>query len=255
MNANACTRAWLWRANHADNPISDYLHGPLGLMLGLSLAIHLLALIGFSLPAQQPQLALPGADLAIHLQYNQARTILETPRPTLKSVMAAVSRPAPVPVRMQTKPTKLQPPRQTIIKPEVITKTEQTDTTEIVTAKTGSQLQPFAPTSHEPTKKPASRINLSRVISRLQQDLKSYFYYPRLARRKNIEGGVILGFAINRQGKIKNIRIVKSSGFAILDTAAEDALRQLDQLHWEQDYLQRNNQHIELPVIYQLTES
>ncbi|NOZ37338.1 MAG: energy transducer TonB [Gammaproteobacteria bacterium] len=104
-------------------------------------------------------------------------------------------------------------------------------------------------------KKTTSRINLSQVISRLQQDLKQYFYYPRLARRKNIQGAVILGFAINRLGEINNIRIVKSSGFAVLDIAAEDALRQLDQLHWEQGYLQRNNQHIELPVIYQLTES
>lgn len=225
-------------------------------MLGLSLVIHLLGLaIWHSLQAQPARLTLPVADISIHLQYNQTQTPLVSSPPAVTPPVATVSRSVSRPTLTHTTPAETNKPRQTFIKPSVIAKTRQTDFVKTVAVKAGSVPQPGTAISREPTKKPASHISLSRVISRLQRDLKQYFYYPRLARRKNIQGSVVLGFAISQQGKINHIRIVKSSGFAILDFAAEDALRKLNQLHWEQNYLQGNNQQIELPVTYQLTES
>lgn len=260
MNTGACTRPWWWRADHADNHlIRTYLHNPLWLMLGLSLGIHLLVLVWLTLQPQQIQFSLPVSELAIHLQDNQTKTALETSRPALKPVTTAVSR--PVPVRIKTTLAKTDALRHSLIKPKVIkpkvaAKTAQTEPAATAGAGTATTIAArSSPIKHVLSKKPAAQISLSRVISRLRQDLKQYFYYPRLARRQNIQGGVVLGFAINRQGKINNIHIVKSSGFAILDFAAEDALRQLDRLNWNRDYLQRNNRHIELPVIYKLTES
>lgn len=44
--------------------------------------------------------------------------------------------------------------------------------------------------------------------------------YPFLARKKGIEGTVITVFAINSQGYPKNVRVEKSSGSEILDSAA-----------------------------------
>lgn len=147
--------------------------------------------------------------------------------------------------------------RQTIIKSKATVKPAKIRSAETTFTKKAiiTAPQTFHMTDYKQARKPIARISLSRVISRLQHDLKQYFYYPRLARQENIQGAVILGFAINLQGEIKNIHLVKSSGFAILDNAAEDALRQLDQLNWGQDYLHRDNRHIELPVIYKLTES
>lgn len=251
---NAHSHARLWAASHRHKLASASARSPLALMLGLSLSIHLLGLaIWHHLQPTTTRPTLPLADLAIHLQYSPAKTTLETPRLVLKLATTAISRPDPKPARMRTKPAKA---RQSIVKPKATAKIAQIELAKTARAKKTTTIFPLSPTiNRKLAKNSTSRINLSRVISRLQQDLKQYFYYPRLARRKNIQGAVILGFAINRQGKINNVRIVKSSGFAILDIAAEDALRQLDQLHWEQDYLQRNNQHIELPVIYQLTES
>ncbi len=256
MNANACTHAWRWQAEHADNPppMSGYLHGPLGLMLGLSLAIHLLALIWLSLLPQPVPVTFPSADLAIHLQYGQAKTASQTSRPALKPVIVAASRPVPVPSLIRTKPVKA---RQPIIKPEIAVKPAQTEPAETAKIQKTTLTAPHASPAarHKLTEKPsAARFNLSRVISRVQQDLKQYFHYPRLARRKDIQGTVILGFAINLRGTLINIHVVKSSGFAILDMAAEDALLKLHHLDGYEGW-QADNHFLELPVIYRLTES
>ncbi len=249
----------MWRAKHADNRSSGYPH-LLGLPLGLSLAVHLLVLAIWltCLQPQQIPLAFPDTDLTIHLQNSlakaeqkpinrfPARNNRESHLTGLKMATVAVSRSA-----------EIKHARQTIIKPKAAVKPAKIKPAETTVTKktTITAAQPFHTAYYKQARKPIARISLSRIISRLQHDLKQYFYYPRLARRENIQGAVILGFAINLQGEIKNIHLVKSSGFAILDDAAEDALRQLDRLNWEQDYLQRDNRHIELPVIYKLTES
>ncbi len=49
--------------------------------------------------------------------------------------------------------------------------------------------------------------------------------YPERARRMGSEGRVILSFTVYEDGSIHDSRIVQSSGAAILDDAAQDALR------------------------------
>ncbi|PIQ94684.1 MAG: hypothetical protein COV68_03275 [Nitrospirae bacterium CG11_big_fil_rev_8_21_14_0_20_41_14] len=44
--------------------------------------------------------------------------------------------------------------------------------------------------------------------------------YPSLARKKRIEGTVITGFTINSKGYPQDIKVEKSSGYKILDSAA-----------------------------------
>ncbi len=237
--------------------MSGYLHGPLGLMLGLSLGIHLLVLIWLSLPPQHVPLTLASADLAIHLQYSRAKTTSQTSRPPLKPVITAASRPVPVPVLIRTKPVKTRESRPLITKPPVAVKPAQTEPAETTKIQKTTITAPHASPAarHKLTENPAAaRLNMSRVISRVQRDLKQYFYYPRLARRKDIQGTVILGFAINLRGTLVNIHVVKSSGFAILDMAAEDALLKLHHLDGYEDW-QADNHFLELPVIYRLTES
>ncbi len=48
--------------------------------------------------------------------------------------------------------------------------------------------------------------------------------YPRVARRLNYEGTVILLVTIAADGKVADIRIKHSSGYGVLDTAAEKAV-------------------------------
>ncbi len=247
MKTEPHNHQWMWRAEHRDVVIKRY---PFALLLGLSLASHLLVLVIW--PALQPQqlhLALPSADFSIRLEHSEVKTASVS-----NAVSIPNSIPAPIPNLIRTKPTKARDVRQTITKPQVAAKAAQPEQ-----AETARSEKIVTAVNRRPAEKPAARINRNRVVSRLQQELKQYFYYPRLAQRRNIQGTVILGFAINLQGTLTNIRIVKSSGFAILDMAAEDALQKLQQLDWDQDrdkrYLQRDNSNIKLPVIYKLTES
>ncbi len=48
--------------------------------------------------------------------------------------------------------------------------------------------------------------------------------YPALARKRNQEGTVVMEFSINAKGVPENIRVTKSSGFSLLDTAAKETV-------------------------------
>jgi len=228
---------------------------PFALLLGLSLAIHLLVLMSWpALPPQPLHLALPSAAFSIHLQHNDIKTESSPAHPASSPATAPVPESVSVPALRRTTSGKAHEARQTVIKPEPIAKKAQAKLTA-----TTNTLGPLPTARPGPLAKTVSAISQNHVISRLQLELKQYFYYPRLAQRQNIQGTVIIGFAINLQGQINNIRILKSSGFAVLDMAAEDALQKLRQIDWDQErdrpYLQRDNSDIKLPVIYKLTES
>lgn len=49
--------------------------------------------------------------------------------------------------------------------------------------------------------------------------------YPRKAERKKIQGTVHVSFTVAKSGSVSNIRVVRSSGHAILDKAAADQVR------------------------------
>ena len=97
-------------------------------------------------------------------------------------------------------------------------------------------------------------MNRARILSQIRHDLSQYFYYPPHARRKGMQGTVLLSFGISGQGAVHDIRIVKSSGYAILDLAAQDAMRRLDKLSWYAALMHGKNMDLELPVIFRLTE-
>ncbi len=240
MKAGTHIPVRMWPAGYADK-ITAY---PFSLLLGLSLLIHLLALAGWSFSSvKQIERALPVADFAIHLQQSKSRTESVKPRP-----LSPVSVSKPPAVREAVIPKRTQAVNTPEPTPIVHRQTAMATTAD--TVKTDTPPSPPAQPQTE-TDNPTPSNNHSRVISQLQRKLKQYFYYPRLARRKNIQGAVVIGFAIDPRGTLTNIRVIKSSGFAILDMAAEDALLKLDHLD-DNQYGQTDN--LELPVIYKLTE-
>ena len=97
-------------------------------------------------------------------------------------------------------------------------------------------------------------MNRARILSQIRHDLSQYFYYPPLARRKGMQGTVLLGFGISGHGAIRDIRVVKSSGYAILDLAAQDAMQRLKKLSWYAASLHGKDLNLELPIIFRLTE-
>lgn len=72
------------------------------------------------------------------------------------------------------------------------------------------------------TKETASRV--IQTVSPLYQ-LNPPPKYPRLAKRRGIEGVVILEALISTYGKVKTLHVFKSSGHSILDKAALNAVQ------------------------------
>jgi len=61
-------------------------------------------------------------------------------------------------------------------------------------------------------------------IDMLRISIERHKKYPQIARIRNIEGHVKVEFEICQGGKVKNIKIIQSSGRKILDQAAMDAI-------------------------------
>lgn len=93
----------------------------------------------------------------------------------------------------------------------------------------------------------------SKVITNLTHQFQQFFYYPRLARRHNWQGQVTLGFSINDNGFIQNIRVTTSSGYNVLDEAAITAMNRIPKLKKDAN-LPEQGMDMELPILYQLTK-
>jgi protein TonB len=75
--------------------------------------------------------------------------------------------------------------------------------------------------------------------------------YPRLARKRKYQGVVIFEVFVNRDGSVGDVKIFKSSGYAILDKTAMKSVKK-----WEFEPGRRGNDQLEMwvrvPVRFQL---
>ena len=75
--------------------------------------------------------------------------------------------------------------------------------------------------------------------------------YPKMARRRGYEGTVLLEVLVNRNGKVEDLRLSRSSGHLILDRAAMDSVR-----NWLFEPAKRGDQEVdmwvEVPVRFEL---
>ncbi|MBU2522255.1 MAG: TonB family protein [Proteobacteria bacterium] len=75
--------------------------------------------------------------------------------------------------------------------------------------------------------------------------------YPLIARRRGFQGTVVLEVLVDRNGRVGDLRIFKSSGYKVLDSAAEESVRE-----WIFKPAIKGNENIEMwvrvPVCFQL---
>ena len=103
----------------------------------------------------------------------------------------------------------------------------------------------LAPTSSQSSLAAADlSLELERWLERRQN-------YPRAARRAGLQGEVRLRFLLSRGGQASGVRVVQSSGAAILDRAATDLLRDAGPLPWPEP-LQAEAIEVEVPIRYTL---
>lgn len=63
------------------------------------------------------------------------------------------------------------------------------------------------------------------IFELIRNSIEKAKIYPVPARRMGMEGTVYIGFRISPQGEPQNMRIIKSSGFRILDAATVDIVK------------------------------
>ncbi len=121
-------------------------------------------------------------------------------------------------------------------------------------AQSGSAGETSATAAESTRATPASQPapNRSQVLAAIEDQYRQHFYYPPLAWRHGIEGRVVLGFAVEADGQIQNARVLRSSGNAILDKAALEALLAIENMAHLSAQLHGQSLVMELPVLYQL---
>ena len=92
---------------------------------------------------------------------------------------------------------------------------------------------------------PASTISVINSRKIIRDSIEKARIYPPLARKKGIQGKVILEFSIRPDGEIDEIRIVKGSGFEILDSMSIETIKRSAPLPYVSG-------RIEIPMIYRL---
>lgn len=70
-----------------------------------------------------------------------------------------------------------------------------------------------------------SELKYQKYLLDLKQRIEFYWEYPGVASRNGWQGKLRIDFTINKDGTVKEISILKSSNYAVLDSAAVDAIR------------------------------
>ncbi len=108
---------------------------------------------------------------------------------------------------------------------------------------------PSAPATGDKTARDSA---MAQIRARLNTDLARYFDYPYAARLRGWEGSVMLVFSIETGGRLENIRIARSSGFAVLDDSALNSLRRVGRLTDAATWLRGGKLAMQIPIVYRL---
>lgn len=92
----------------------------------------------------------------------------------------------------------------------------------------------------------------ARIEARARLDLARHFEYPYVARLRGWEGDVLLGFVVQASGRLDAVRVLRGSGFAVLDRSAVDSLRRVARLPEAVARLNGRDLEMRLPIVYRL---
>jgi protein TonB len=107
-------------------------------------------------------------------------------------------------------------------------------------------------TDTAPPRPADARRLASQLESRLRQAIAPYFVYPALARRNGWQGQVEVGLRVEADGRLSHVRITRSSGYRVLDSAALTTLNGIDILPGAAGWLGGRHFDMVLPIEYRL---
>lgn len=94
----------------------------------------------------------------------------------------------------------------------------------------------------------------SHLREQLRRSLRAHFHYPRIARHRGWEGLVEVGLRVESNGRLSDIRVLRTSGFAVLDRAALASVGSIRRLHDAPEWLGGRPMDLVLPVQYRLID-
>lgn len=94
----------------------------------------------------------------------------------------------------------------------------------------------------------------NHLISELRETLDRHFIYPPLARRHGWQGTVHVGLRLDVHGQLGALRVIRTSGYAILDDDAIKTLQRVESIPQARIWLGGRPFETELTVIYRLIE-
>ena len=160
--------------------------------------------------------------------------IKTTPKPSLKKPKPVLKKPTIVKKKKQKRKRILKaPPQKTVQIPVQSKKREVSKTIPEKTAEktesrfdseqTASKALLKAAKQTAATLSPLKMIHEARPIYRSNPSPK----YPRIARIRGYQGNVLLDVLVNKDGKVHDLNIYRSSGYPLLDRAATSSVK-----HW-----------------------
>ena len=96
---------------------------------------------------------------------------------------------------------------------------------------------------------------VNHLLAELRAAFDARFVYPPLARRHGWQGQVRVGLTVEPDGHLSELRIISSSGYAILDRDALQTLTRIGTLPQALPRLDGQSYRLQLPVVYRLIES
>jgi len=213
--------------------------------LGLSVAVHAAALVSWSAHEHEPGHA--GQVLLLAVRNRTGEAVIQTPEPVETHSQASTDsmrpqQPTELPAIVATTPARQPQPEQPAKRPRT---------------------EPPAPVQNStPRPVPAAQA-ASTTTSREEQDrhlracvmdlLARQLTYPAIARRKGWQGVVKLELHIESDGRISDLHIDATSGYALLDEAALQSL-QLANVPDAAQWLHGEAIDIIVPVEYRLID-
>ncbi len=151
---------------------------------------------------------------------------------------------------------KIPSPKKQMAQPVV--KNEKNEAVPPSTTPTSLSTNPVTPFAQPIPAQPKQQPITPAIVTQKPPINAAYLHnpkprYPKLSRRLGEQGKVMLRVKVNQSGNVEQIQINTSSGFARLDTAAQNTVQ-----NWSFIPAQRNGQAISdwvmVPIVFNLTD-
>ena len=93
----------------------------------------------------------------------------------------------------------------------------------------------------------------NHITGLIRSSIQEHFMYPPFAQRQGWEGEVLVALQLSAEGEIRDIRVIRSSGYRVLDEDALLILRRIGSIPNARAWLHGQQYSALIPIIYRLT--